>query len=71
MYLLKDAILKAGTTDVKAVREALEKIDADYVTGHIKFDAKHNPVKSAVMIELVKNAAGKLEAVYNATVTLD
>ena len=71
MYLLKDAILKAGTTDPKAVREALEKIDADYVTGHIKFDAKHNPVKSAVMIELVKNAEGKLEAVYNATVTLD
>lgn len=71
MYLLKDAILKAGTTDVKAVRDALEKIDADYVTGHIKFDEKHNPVKSAVMIELVKNAEGKLEAVYNATVTLD
>ena len=71
MYLLKDAILKAGTTDAKAVREALEKIDADYVTGHIKFDSKHNPVKSAVMIELVKNAEGKLEAVYNATVTLD
>ena len=71
MYLLKDAILKAGTTDAKAVRDALEKIDADYVTGHIKFDAKHNPVKSAVMIELVKNAEGKLEAVYNATVTLD
>ena len=71
MYLLKDAILKAGTTDAKAVREALEKIDADYVTGHIKFDDKHNPVKSAVMIELVKNAEGKLEAVYNATVTLD
>ncbi|MCR4940140.1 MAG: ABC transporter substrate-binding protein [Treponemataceae bacterium] len=71
MYLLKDAILKAGTTDTKAVRDALEKIDADYVTGHIKFDEKHNPVKSAVMIELVKNADGKLEAVYNATVTLD
>ncbi len=71
MYLLKDAILKAGTTDAKAVRDALEKIDADYVTGHIKFDAKHNPVKSAVMIELVKNAEGKLEAVYSATVTLD
>ena len=71
MYLLKDAILKAGTADAKAVRDALEKIDADYVTGHIKFDAKHNPVKSAVMIELVKNAEGKLEAVYNATVTLD
>ena len=71
MYLLKDAILKAGTTDAKAVRDALEKTDADYVTGHIKFDEKHNPVKSAVMIELVKNAEGKLEAVYNATVTLD
>ena len=71
MYLLKDAILKAGTTDAKAVRDALENIDADYVTGHIKFDEKHNPVKSAVMIELVKNAEGKLEAVYNATVSLD
>ena len=71
MYLLKDAILKAGSTDAKAVRDALEKTDADYVTGHIKFDEKHNPVKSAVMIELVKNAEGNLEAVYNATVTLD
>ena len=66
--MLRDAIVRAGSIDSTAVRDALEKTDGDYVTGHLTFDEKHNPVKSAVILQLVKNANGKLETVYKTTV---
>lgn len=68
VYMLKDAILRAGASDAEAVRVALEATDGSYVTGHLTFDSKHNPVKSAVMLELVKGADGKLTTVYKTTV---
>ena len=68
VYLLKDAIEKAGSADPVAVKNALENTDGDYVTGHLTFDTKHNPVKSAVMVEIVKASDGTLETVYKATV---
>ena len=68
VYMLRDAIVKAGTLDVASVRSALEQTDGDYVTGHLTFDARHNPVKSAVMLELVRGADGKLTSVYKTTV---
>ena len=70
MYMLKDAIIKAGTTDAAKVRAALEATDGDYVTGHIKFDSKRNPIKSAVMIKMIKEN-GKLSQAYAATVNVD
>lgn len=69
VYMLKDAILKAGTdTDIAKIRDALEANEGDYVTGHLTFDAKHNPIKSAVMLELVKDGNGGLKTVYKTTV---
>lgn len=68
VYMLKDAIEAAGTLDVEKVRDALEKTDGNYVTGHITFDEKRNPVKSAVMIEFVKGADGKITTAYKTTV---
>ncbi len=68
VYILKDAIEAAGTFDVEKVRDALEKTDGNYVTGHITFDEKRNPVKSAVMIEFVKGADGKITTAYKTTV---
>lgn len=68
MYLLKDAIEKAGAEDSTAVRAALEASDGDYVTGHLTFDERRNPVKSAVMIQLVKDADGKVRTSYKTTV---
>ena len=70
MYMLKDAIVKAGSTDASKVRDALEQTDGEYVTGHIKFDEKHNPIKSAVMIKMTKED-GKLSQAYAATVNVD
>ena len=69
MYMLKDAIVAAGSTDSVKVREALEKTDNDYVTGHIKFDSKHNPIKSAVMVKMIKDG-NKLSQAYAATVEI-
>ena len=68
VYMLRDAIAKAGTLDVASVRAALEQTNGDYVTGHLTFDALHNPVKSAVMLELVRSGDGKLTSVYKTTV---
>lgn len=68
MYILKDAIIKAGSTDPQAVKVALEETDGNYVTGHLRFDEKHNPIKSAVMLEIVKGDDGKLKTVYKTTV---
>ena len=68
VYMIKDAILKAGGADnIAAVRDALESTNGDYVTGHLTFDAKHNPVKSAVMVELVKDGNG-MKVAYKTTV---
>jgi branched-chain amino acid transport system substrate-binding protein len=68
MYLIRDAILKAGSTDSTAVRNALAQTKGSYLTGNLSFDAKRNPVKSAVMVELVKGPDGKLATVYKTTV---
>lgn len=68
VYMLKDAMIKAGTTtDSAKIRAALEANEGDYVTGHLTFDKKHNPIKSAVMLELVKKD-GKLATTYKTTV---
>ncbi|MDR2485690.1 MAG: ABC transporter substrate-binding protein [Treponema sp.] len=67
LYLIKDAIEKAGSTDAAAVRDALAKTNGSYVTGNLTFDGKRNPIKSAVMVEIVKSG-GKLVTVYKTTV---
>ncbi|MCH5293444.1 MAG: ABC transporter substrate-binding protein [Treponema sp.] len=70
VYMLRDAIRKAGTaTDIAKIRDAFEATDGNYVTGHIVFDENRNPVKSAVMIELINND-GQLTTRYAATVDI-
>lgn len=68
VYILKDAIEAAGSADSVAVKEALKATDGDYVTGHLTFDEKRNPIKSAVMLEIVKADDGSLKTVYKTTV---
>lgn len=71
VYMLRDAIKASGSTDDSAkIRDVLEATNGDYVTGHIVFDANRNPVKSAVMIKLVKADDGKLATAYEATVDI-
>ena len=70
MYMLRDAIVKAGSEEAADVRAALEATDGDYVTGHLTFDANHNPIKSAVMLRIQKDANGALATAYEATVDI-
>ncbi len=71
VYMLKTSIEKAGSADAEKVREALESIDGEFVTGHIVFDKNRNPLKSAVMVKLEKNEEGKLFTAYEATVDIN
>jgi branched-chain amino acid transport system substrate-binding protein len=68
LYLIQDAIVAAGSAEAAPVRDALKAINSSYVTGNISFDAKRNPVKSAVVLELVKGANGRLTTAYKTTV---
>jgi branched-chain amino acid transport system substrate-binding protein len=67
-YVLANAIKAAGKTDSAAIRDALVKTNIKLVTGQITFDANRNPIKSAVILEVVKGADGKLTTKYNSTV---
>lgn len=67
MYIIKDAMLRAGSEDAVSVRNEVEKTNGAYVTGQLRFDAKRNPIKSAVMMEIVKQN-GALTPVFKATV---
>ncbi|WJY27775.1 MULTISPECIES: ABC transporter substrate-binding protein [Sporosarcina] len=52
VYLLKDAIERAGSADSTKIKEALEKTDGlDLVTGTYSVDENHHPVKSATILE--------------------
>jgi branched-chain amino acid transport system substrate-binding protein len=68
IYILTDAMAVSGADDSAKLRDAINKTDKQYVTGHIKFDEKRNPIKSAVMVEIKKGDDGKLKAVYAGTV---
>jgi branched-chain amino acid transport system substrate-binding protein len=68
-YLVAAAIKNAGTAaDSQKIRDAMAALDMQLVTGRIKFNEKRNPVKSAVIVEVVKGADGKLTTKYAATV---
>lgn len=54
VYLLVDAINRAGSLDREAVKDALaETKDISLVTGVVTIDKKHNPIKSATILEYV------------------
>ncbi len=67
VYLLKDAMVAADSVDAAVLKDQLTKTDGSYVTGNLTFDEKRNPVKPAVMLEIVKDG-DKLTPVYKATV---
>ncbi|HQM90089.1 MAG TPA: ABC transporter substrate-binding protein [Exilispira sp.] len=63
MYILLDAIKRAGSTDPEKMKQALMETNINVVSGLITFDKNRNPVKPAVIIA-VKNG----QQVYQATV---
>jgi branched-chain amino acid transport system substrate-binding protein len=68
-YIMADAIAAAGSTDPEAIKAAVAATDKKFVTGQITFNELRNPVKSAVMVELIKGTeANKPQVVYAGTV---
>lgn len=62
-YLLAQAIREAGSTDGAAIRDAMAAINFTGVSGNVTFDAKRNPIKSAVIIGIENG-----QQVYRTTV---
>jgi len=57
-YMLFAAIDNANSTDTQKVRDALEALPSfEGVTGTITFDAQHNAVKSAFLVQLTNGVA--------------
>lgn len=51
-YFLADAIKRAGSAEPTKIKEALEKTkNLQLVTGTFTLDEKHNPIKSATILE--------------------
>ncbi|MFJ7725933.1 ABC transporter substrate-binding protein [Neobacillus sp. NPDC097160] len=51
-YFIADAIKRAGSGDSKKIQKALAETDGlELVTGKMKLDKNHNPIKSAVILE--------------------
>jgi branched-chain amino acid transport system substrate-binding protein len=51
-YFLADAIKRAGSSDPKKIQKALAETDGlELVTGKMKLDKDHNPIKAAVILE--------------------
>ena len=67
IMMLADAIRTADSSDAAAVRDALARTNGYYVTGHIRFDANRNPIKSAAILEIARRD-GRLANVYRTTV---
>jgi len=51
--IMLNAIQRAGSTDGDKIKAALVATDLKTVTGQVKFDDHRNPVKSAVIIEIL------------------
>lgn len=52
VYLLADAIERAGSTDSVKIKDALAQTkDLSLVTGIVTIDKNHNPIKSATVLE--------------------
>ena len=53
VYLIKEAIEKAGTTDKEALVKAIKEAQFEGVTGSLTFDEKNNPIKGITIIKIV------------------
>ena len=68
-YMLRDALLKVSDlSNSVAIRDAFRATNGSYVTGNLSFDENRNPVKSVVMLEIVKDNAGKLTTTFRSRI---
>jgi branched-chain amino acid transport system substrate-binding protein len=61
--LLLESIQKAGVDDPAKVKDAMAAIDFQGVTGEIKFDSSHNPVKPAAVLHILNGKVNFVDMV--------
>jgi branched-chain amino acid transport system substrate-binding protein len=61
--ILLASIEKAGKDDSVAVAAAMEAIEYEAVSGKVTFDAQHNPIKSAVVLQVKDGAVNFVASV--------
>lgn len=52
VYMMKEAIEKAGSTEKQAIVDALKGIEYDGITGYLTFDENNNPVKAVTILKI-------------------
>lgn len=52
IYMMKEAVEKAGTTEKQAVVDALKNLEYDGITGYLTFDEHNNPVKAVTILKI-------------------
>ena len=52
IYMMKEAIEKAGSTEKQAIVDALKDIEYDGITGYLTFDENNNPVKAVTILKI-------------------
>lgn len=52
VYMMKEAIEKAGSTEKQAIVDALKDIEYDGITGYLTFDENNNPVKAVTILKI-------------------
>ena len=62
--ILLQSIKDAGADDPVKVKDAMAKINFNGVSGKLSFDAQHNPVKSATILEVTPDKI-KFNSVVN------
>jgi branched-chain amino acid transport system substrate-binding protein len=62
-YLLLSAIEKAGVDDPSKVKDAMAAIELETVSGKITFDASHNPIKAAAVLQVVDGKIAFVQSV--------
>lgn len=65
VYLLKEAMEKAGSFEGEKVKDAMKSISFDGVTGKLTFDKNNNPVKEVCIIK-IENGKYKLDTTMSA-----
>ncbi len=67
-YVALEALKAAGSTDSKAVMEALPAVAYDGVSGHIEFDETGDAVRTTAYVKTVNNETGDWEFLTEQTV---
>ena len=67
-YVALEALKAAGTTDSKAVMEALPAVTYDGVSGHIEFDETGDAIRTTAYVKTVNTETGDWEFVTEQTV---